>query len=116
MAHTCIANSSKMVQFSVEELKTHLNIDQNFHEDDLYLRHLCRMAEDIVELHIDQPLDELKDKTTKLLPHGLRHAMLLLIGNMYANRESVAYTSAIEIPYAYKYIVDLYRNYDNAGI
>ena len=37
--------------------------------------------------------------------------MLLLVGNFYANRESVAFASTNNVPYSYQYLIDLYRNY-----
>lgn len=84
-------------------------------DDDMYLLHLAQMAKEIVERHIDCPVDKYTN-AAGMTEHGLRHAMLLLIGNMYANRESIAYGSANEIPYAYKYILDLYRDYEDCGI
>ena len=96
-----------MLQFSLDDIKKHLNIDSNFMDDDMYLLHLAQMAKEIVERDIDCPLEEFKNQAG-MTEHGLRHAMLLLIGNMYANRESIAYGSAVEIPYGYKYIINLY--------
>lgn len=104
-----------MLQFSLDDIKKHLNIDSNFMDDDMYLLHLAQMAKEIVERDIDCPLEEFKN-AAGMTEHGLRHAMLLLIGNMYANRESIAYGSAVEIPYGYKYIINLYRSYKDCGI
>jgi len=37
--------------------------------------------------------------------------MLLMIGNLYANREPVSYGTVARIPYSYEYLISLYRNY-----
>ena len=39
-------------------------------------------------------------------------AMLLLVGNYYNNRESVAFTGVSELPQSYLYLLSLYQNYD----
>lgn len=38
-------------------------------------------------------------------------AMLLLIGNLYSNREPVAYISTNKVPYTIDYLLDTYKNY-----
>jgi len=37
--------------------------------------------------------------------------MLLMIGNLYANREPVSYGTVVKIPYSYEYLIGLYRKY-----
>ncbi len=91
-------------------IKKHLNIDADFTEDDTYLTSLAEVAETVIQQHIDQNLSELAEDGG-VLPAPLSQAMLLFIGNMYANRESVAYTNANEIPFAYDYLLSLYKDY-----
>lgn len=93
-------------------IKKHLNIDEEYTDDDSYLVGLAEVAEKVVERHIDQDLDSIVDEEGEL-PSPLLHAMLLFIGNMYANRESVAYTATSEVPKSYDYLLSLYRNYNN---
>lgn len=95
------------------QIKKHLNIDEDFHLDDEYLVDLSIVAEQVVQKHIDNKLDELCAENNGELPSPLMHAMLLLIGNFYANRESVAFASSSEIPLSYNYLLDLYKNYNN---
>jgi uncharacterized phage protein (predicted DNA packaging) len=95
------------------QIKKHLNIDEDFHLDDEYLVDLSIVAEQVVQKHIDNNLDELCAENDGELPSPLMHAMLLLIGNFYANRESVAFASSSEIPLSYSYLLDLYKNYNN---
>lgn len=37
--------------------------------------------------------------------------MKLFVGNMYANRESIAFAQSYELPLSYKYLINLYKNY-----
>ena len=45
------------------------------------------------------------------IPAPLRQAMLLLIGNYYASRESVAFGVLVQDTKAYKHLIGLYRDY-----
>ena len=93
------------------KIKKHLNINEDYTADDMYLTDLSEVAERVVETHIDNKLDNIASKNGGTLPAPILHAMLLFIGNMYANRESVAFVSANEIPLSYAYILDLYKCY-----
>lgn len=97
----------------LQEIKKHLNINEDFNDDDLYLLELAKVTENIVQKHIDRELAELEDEEGNI-PSPLAHAMLLLIGTYYASRESVAYVSTSELPHAYDYIIALYKNYDGS--
>lgn len=94
----------------LDDAKKHLNINEEFHDDDLYISSLIETAEKIVERNIDTNLKDLEDADGDL-PSPLIQAMLLLIGNFYANRESVAFANSVSVPYSYQYLIDLYRNY-----
>lgn len=91
---------------TLEEAKKHLNINDDFTEDDEYILSLINVSENIVQKHIDRELSEFEE-----LPTPLKQAMLLLIGNYYANRESVAFSSVTALPHAYEYIIALFKNY-----
>ncbi len=93
------------------QIKKHLNIDDDFTMDDEYLVDLAVVAEKVVEKHIDSNLEIIAADNCGELPSPLIHAMLLFIGNMYANRESVAFAGAQEIPLGYNYLLDLYKDY-----
>lgn len=94
----------------LEDAKHHLNVDKDFHDDDYYITNLIDVAEKVVERNIDTNLSDLEDSDGDI-PSPLKQAMLLLIGNFYANRESVAFASSSEVPQSYNYLIDLYRNY-----
>lgn len=96
---------------SIEDVKRHLIIDHN--EDDLYLADLITVAEDAVRRDLNlYSLRDLED-CAGMLPAAVTQAMLLLIGTLYANRESVSFGSPNVVPHSYEYLLDLCRNYIN---
>lgn len=97
---------------NLELAKKHLNIDMDFTDDDSYIEQLCQVAEIAVEKHIDCELNTQVDEVGNL-PTPLLQAMLLLVGQLYANREAVSYAQMYELPLAYNYILDLFKDYNN---
>lgn len=99
-----------MTYLNLELIKNHLNL-QNFSDDDKYLQHLGSAVEFVVEKDIDKKLSKIAEENGGELPPSLLHAMLLLLGTYYANRENISYASCVEVPKTYAYICDLYRCY-----
>ena len=99
------------MHLSVNDVKRHLIIDHS--DDDLLLADLITVAEDAVKRDLN--LYSLKDieDCTGMLPASVMQAMLLLIGTLYANRESVSYGQAHPVPHSYEYLILLARNYVN---
>jgi hypothetical protein len=95
---------------TLETAKKHLLVDDGFKADDSYITDLITVAEDSVSKHLDIALNELEAGGT--LPPAIIHAMLLMIGNLYANREPVTVGSVVKIPYTYEYLVGLYKHYE----
>jgi uncharacterized phage protein (predicted DNA packaging) len=95
---------------SLTDIKKHLNIDESYTGDDSYLTDLILVAESVIAKHIDSNLDSLEDGEGNL-PSPLIHAIKLFVGNMYANRESVAFAQSYNIPNSYDYLLSLYKNY-----
>ena len=93
------------------QIKKHLNIDEDFHSDDEYLVELAQAAQNVVEVHLDRPLDSLENEEG-YIPSSLTQAMLLLIGTWYASRESATFASNSVLPHSYDYIIALYKNYN----
>lgn len=93
----------------IERIKKHLNIDEYFTDDDEYIESLAVVAEAAVQKDMDISFSKLMQDGE--LPEPIVHACLLFIGNMYNNRESANSKSMVEVPYAYKYLLDLYHNY-----
>lgn len=96
---------------SVNDVKRHLIIDHC--DDDLYIADLITVAEDAVRRDLNlYSLKDIEDETG-MLPASVLHAMLILIGTLYANRESVSYGQAHPVPHSYEYLIALARNYIN---
>ena len=96
---------------TLDRIKKHLNIDEYYKEDDWYLSSLYNVAEKVVEKHTDSDLSEIANANGGELPSPLVHAMLLFVGDMYRNRESISFSSVNTIPFSYEYILSLYKNY-----
>ena len=97
-----------MAYLELEDVKRHLNIDLDYAGDDEYLLSLVDTAEEVVSQHICSNLNDME--VDGKLPSPLLHAMKLLIGTYYSNRESVTEKS-VELPHGYYYLVRLYRQY-----
>lgn len=107
-----------MTYLTLAQIKKHLNIDDAFNGDDTYLSSLADVAEQILAQHIEQPLADVE--VDGVLPAPLRHAMLLLIGNLYLNRETMSFGSMQQVPISYggsvyDYLVNNYINYKNSA-
>lgn len=99
----------------LERVKKHLNFPEDVTEEDDYLKSLIEVAELAVEKHIGSSLSDIANEEGGALPSPLLHGMLLLIGNLYANRESISFSSVHELPLSYDYLLGLYRNYKSKG-
>lgn len=96
---------------TLDMAKKHLNLESSFTEDDEYILGLIEAAESAVEVHVNESLEEIASKNEGCLPTPLLHASLLMIGNLYQNREIVGAKTA-QLPFNYRYLIDLYRNYN----
>lgn len=96
-------------------IKNHLNIDSSYTSDDEYLEYLEGVAEEVVQKHIDRSFEDIV-AAEGAIPEPLLHTILLFIGNLYENRESIAYNQVVDIPNSLQYILSLYRDYTNANI
>jgi len=100
---------------SISVIKSHLNIDAEYTGDDNYLCALEAAAENAVEIHIGRRLVDLVDSYSGALPAALVHAILLLIGTWYMNRESIGSSSMKELPHCYDYLVEMFKSYSYYG-
>lgn len=105
-----------MNYLDLSEIKKHLNVDNDFIDDDSYIISLAEVAEEIVAQHLRTSLDTIIAEKGGKLPSPIKHAMLLLIGNFYANRESVSYASTTQLPLSYEYLLSPYIEYQNTNI
>lgn len=90
---------------TLDEIKAHLNIEKDWHGEDQYLQSLIDAAKVVVQKHI---CDSIDSKTSEeQLP--LAHAIKLLVGTFYMNRESLSNLNKAN--HSYEYILSLYKNY-----
>lgn len=92
---------------TLEMIKTHLNIEPDYHGEDSYLLHLREVAFLVVQNHICSDLATLNGNKK-----AIGHALLLLIGTYYLQRESIGTSSMKECPHTLQYILDQYKNYN----
>ena len=102
-----------MNYITLNQIKTHLNIDSDFTADDNLLEMYGDVAEAVVQRHLCILLSELVDGGG-VLPPPVHQAILFYVGNLYNARESVTFgTSPQNIPFTYQYLLDLYKNYSD---
>ena len=92
---------------TLEMIKTHLNIEPDYHGEDDYLLHLREVAFLLVQNHICSDLATLNGHKK-----AIGHALLLLIGTFFLQRESIGTSSMKECPHTLQYILDQYKNYN----
>ena len=92
------------MEITLDEIKQHLNIERDYHGEDSYLQSLISTAKVIVQKHI---CDSIDGKSEGQLP--LAHAVKLLVGTWYMNRESLS--NLQKGNHSYEYILSLYKNY-----
>lgn len=96
---------------TLDSIKAHLNIDKEYQEDDELLIMYAQASEDAIEKHINCKLNNMMNDEG-YVPASVQSAILLMIGNLYANRESVAIGNAVKIPYSMEYLINLNKNYN----
>ena len=89
---------------ALDELKQHLNIDMCFLDDDSYIISLLFAATDAAEKHLRR---QLRDHENPSILQGIK----FLIAHWYRNRENVSNINVQEIPFTFKYLMDLNRSY-----
>jgi uncharacterized phage protein (predicted DNA packaging) len=92
--------------------KKHLNIEDDFLDDDEYILNLIEVAESSVRCHINEDFETIAEKNRGTLPPPILQACMLMIGNLYQNREIIG-SKTLALPFNYQYLIDLYRNYNN---
>lgn len=96
---------------TLELAKKHLNVEQDYTLDDEYILGLIEAAEQAVRVHVNEDLEGLAEKNGCELPAPLLQAMLLMIGNLYQNREIVG-NKVLALPFNYQYLISLYQNFN----
>lgn len=97
----------------LDVVKNHLNLDEDYINDDTYLIHLIKASEDAVAKRLNVAhLGCLLQKNTGNLPESVIHSVLLLIGSWYSARETFAFQNVQKLPHSFDFLCDLNRSYD----
>jgi hypothetical protein len=111
---------------TLAEAKKHLNLESYFTEDDTYITNLISVAfyaiknkcnniywEDTsgsTEGSINPPDYDYSISGTTI-PIAVKQAILLIVGNFYANREPVSFGNPVIIPYTIEFLLQPYIKY-----
>lgn len=95
---------------SLEEIKKQLNIDDFWQEDDQLLESYIIAAQKAVELHVGYTCEEMLNEYGQL-DENIKHAIKLLVGNWYNNREATSELTYKSVPLAYEYLLQQIKNY-----
>lgn len=97
-----------MAVVSLALFKKHVRAD-DFADDDGYLEHLLATAEVSIITATNRTEQELIDGNAGEFPAPLRHAVMMLAGHWYNQRESVSTVQMHEVPDALQALVKPYR-------
>lgn len=100
-----------MTCIPLELAKKHLNLDEDYTEDDEYILGLVGAAKGAVEKALNASLDRLAEENGGEVPMAIIQAILLMVGNLYQNREITGSKTAA-LPYNFEYLINLYKHYD----
>lgn len=87
--------------------KKHVRAD-DFDDDDPYLEHLLDTAVQTVITATRRSERELTEDNGGEFPRPLVHAVLMLAGHWYNQREAVGYTHMQEVPYSMQALIKPY--------
>ena len=100
-----------MTCIPLELAKKHLNLDEDYTEDDEYILGLIGASKGAVEMALNASLDRLAEENGGEVPMAIIQAILLMVGNWYQNRE-ITGSKVAALPYNFEYLINLYKHYD----
>lgn len=100
-----------MKLLTLNQIKKQLNIEIENTEDDNYLTDLESVAFTSIENVLNYSLSTTYLDNNLEVPSPIKHAMLLLISNLYANREPVAYANPVQVPFSICFLISPYVQY-----
>lgn len=98
-----------MAYITLAELKQHLKVEVS--ADDTYLTTLIGVAETAIGNELGKPLSWYEDDDGNI-PTPLMQAIMIQAGDLYNNRESVAFAAPSEVPRTLEYLLNPYKKYD----
>lgn len=100
---------STMEFLDLELVKKHLNIDEDFHDDDALIEIYCAAAEKAIENNLDLDIHDIMEDGE--LPQPVYISMCMLVGNLYMSRETVAPTTFVRVPDTIELLLNPYKCY-----
>ena len=97
-----------MAVVSLALFKKHVRAD-DFADDDVYLEHLLETAEESVIMATNRTVEDLYDNYAGEFPAPLKHAVMMLAGHWYNQRESVSTVQMHEVPDSLQALIKPYR-------
>ncbi len=94
---------------TLEQAKKQLNIDDYFTLDDAQIERMIEAAEAIASKTLCRPLESFL--IDGVLAPDVEHQVLLMVTNLYNNREPVTTGSLKEIDLSYNFINSLNKDY-----
>ncbi|MCO7225771.1 head-tail connector protein [Pleionea sp. CnH1-48] len=109
-----LSNHSAQSLVTLEEIKKHLIIDNSFTEDDTLIMSYGLSATQHVENYLgyELKLDALQKATgltLEKMPETIKHAVLLLVGHFYNNREATNTLTIKNVPLAFEALLSPYK-------
>lgn len=101
-----------MKLLTLNQIKHQLNIELENTEDDNYLTDLESVAYYSIENILNYSISTKYIDNNIEVPSPIKHAILLLISNLYANREPVAYGNPYIVPFSIAFLIQPYINYN----
>lgn len=92
---------------TLAEIKQHLRIDLSYTIDDQYINTLIETATIVIYNDLQRTIP------TTDIPLPIKHAIMLLIGDLYENREDSSDNKLISIPNGIRRLISPYLNYNN---
>lgn len=112
---------------TLAEAKKHLNIESYFTEDDNYISTLidvafysikneCNNKTWIDQSGVTSGTTDFADFTITgtTIPLVVKQGILLMVGNLYANREPVSFGSPVTIPYTLQFLLRPFVDYSSS--
>ena len=97
-----------MAYVTLAEVKTHLKVE--YDTEDTYIATLIEVAEQAISNELCCDLSVYANHNA--LPAPVHHAVMIMAGDLYNNRESVAPASLHEVPRSIGYLLQPYKKYN----
>ncbi|PJG81962.1 head-tail connector protein [Caviibacterium pharyngocola] len=98
------------VNITLEEIKAHLNLMEDFELDDTLLRTYAKVALEVSQNHIGKTFSDENSEKTVIFTQGIKAGCLMYIAYLYANREAVTDIANLNpVPMGIKSLWEVYR-------